>query len=379
MRRFDTVEPGVPVHRGDAAVSGEEVLEAGRRRRVPRWYWALATAAAALLVVGVALGRSASHNHGTPPSSSGSSPVLNVPLPVGAMHDPALQVGSGAVLDAVAFGQHSWLLHADRITGLSIAAGRNKSVPLPRLGPSAANGSLRLVLDPTTARLWVVLEGVRPGRAVEYNLWTLTRVREVRLPWINGAAAMNGHLYVTSDQQLIDVPPQAAAHAMRVPGVSGALGPITADPARSRVLMLDYSARTHIWSYRPRQNKIRVAAVLPFTKASIAVTDQAVWVGGFTRTSAVLWQLAAGSLTRRGASPLSGELGPGAVLLAGGTHDVWVGSGGGPGLWCVDGQTGTDEQHWTVTATAVSTDHQRVIAVTNGKAVPLDLNARCTG
>ncbi|HZC53993.1 MAG TPA: hypothetical protein VE441_16065 [Mycobacterium sp.] len=378
MRRSDDAESRA-VH-GREPASGEELLEVGRRQRVPRWFWAVATAAAAVVVASVAVTRGGSDHHGrVPPSPSTSRAVLNVPPPVAPALDPPLDVGTGAVLDAVAFGQHTWVLHPDRITGLSIAAGRNKSVAVPRLGSSTVNGSWRLVLDATTARLWVVLEGTERGRALEYTLWTLTRIRDLRLPRINGAAAMDGHLYLTSDRQLIDVRPRAAVHAVPIRGVTGALGPIAADPARSRLLVLDYSAATHLWIYSPDRIRVRKATTLPFTKASIAVTEQAIWVGGFSRTKAMLWQLDIPSLTPSGKSPLSSELGPGAVLLAAGDRDVWVASGGGPGLWCVDAKTGRKEQHWTLAPTVITTDQHRVIAVADGQAVPLHLRGGCTG
>lgn len=377
MRRTDDAESRAAG--GVDEADDEEVLEVGRRG-VPRRFGFAAAAVAAMLVASVAVAHGGSHHrHEASQTSSETPPVPSLlPLPVAPL-DPALQVGKGAVLDAIAFGQHTWVLHPDRITGLSIAAGRDKTVPVARLGSSAANGSWRLVLDAATAQLWVVLEGARRGRALEYRLWTLTRLRDLRLPPINGAAAMDGHLYLTSDRQLLDVPPRAAVHTVPVGGVTGALGAIAADPARSRVLVLDYSAPTHIWIYLPHSDHVRMAAVLPLTKASIAVTDQAIWVGGFTRTTAALWQLDIPSLTPSGMSPLSGELGPGAVLLAGGSHDVWVASGGGPGLWCVDGRTGTAEQHWALATTAVTADQQRVIAVGYGRAWPLHLRGGCTG
>lgn len=381
MRLADDAEPRAV--RGGEASPGEEVLDVGRRRRAPRWFWVVAGVAAAVLVASVAIERGLSHHHGTSPTPSAGRAVAIVPPPVRPAYGPALDVGTGVVLDAVAFGQHTWVLHPDRIIGLSIAAGRPKAVALPPLGSSVSTGSWRLVRDVTTSRLWAVVEGTRHGRAIEYDLWTLTRMRDLRLPPIGGAAAMNGHLYLTSGNRFIDVPPRGAPHAIPVPGQSGAaLGPVTADPARSRVIVLDYGARTHIWTYRPGREQARKTAVVPVTKSSIAVTEDAVWVGGYrsgSGSNAVLWQLDVPSLTPTGISPVGSELGPGARLLAGGTHDVWVASGGGPGLWCVDGRTGTEEQHWTFGASAVTTDHQRVIAVTDGRAVPLELRGGCTG
>jgi hypothetical protein len=361
----------------DDAAASEEVLEVGRRR-VSRWFWATAAAAVAVIVASVAVAQSGSQHHRAGPQRSvDSRPTPHVQVPA-AVRDP-LHVGTDEVLDAVGFAQHTWLLQPRRLIGLSIAAGRDRTAPVPPLGSSASYGSPRLVLDRSAAQLWVVLEGARHGRALEYDLWTLHRVRDVQLPAISSAAAMDGHLYLTARRQLVDVPPRGAVHARRIHGIVGSLGPIAADPARSRLLVLDYSRQTHIWIYQPDRNQLRLAAALPFTKASIAITARAVWVGGFARSGAALWQLDVRSLRPRGMSPLSADLGPGAILLPGGADDVWVSSGGGPGLWCVDGQTGVAEQNWPLAPTAVTANRRRAIVVSAGQAVALQLRGGCAG
>ncbi len=361
---------------GSEAAAGDEVLVVGHRRRLPRWFWPAAIVAVAMLVAGVAVLRAVTH-HRSPPTSSTSRSLM----------DPPLDVGKGAALDVAAYGQHTWVLHGDWVTGLGIAAGRDRTVRLP-LDASAPNAAVRLVVDASTGRLWVVLEGTWYGRATEYDLWTLAqlrdvRLRDVRLTRIDTAVAMDGHLYLTSGARLIDVPPRGAARTFPLAARTGICA-LAADPQRSRVLVLDcgYPHRAGtVWVYRPGHDLVRTSAKLPTGNASIAVTEHAIWLGGSSDDGAVLERLDPSTLHPVLTSPVAGQLGTVAVLLAAGTDDIWIVSGSDQpaGLWCVDGRSGTAEQHWTLTTTAVATDHQRVVVVAGGQVVPLLLRGGCTG
>ncbi|HZC52037.1 MAG TPA: hypothetical protein VE441_06030, partial [Mycobacterium sp.] len=301
---------------GSGREPGDEVLDVGRARRVPRWLSSGVAVGMAVAVAAIAVGRDGSGQHGPRAAASSSHARPNRPPPRSASSIGApLAVGSGAVLDVAATGQHTWVLHADRVTGLWLARGRNRTAPLPRLDLSTPTSTARLVLDVGTARLWVVIEGTRPGRAIEYDLWTLARLRDLRLPSINGAAAMSGHLYASSGQHLIDIPVRGPARIIPLPDVVGALGPIAADPAHSRVLVLDYHAPSHLWVYRPGHHLIRAPVRLPLATASIAVTRQSIWLGGFAAHAAVLARLNPTTLRPSMTSPLSGQLGQGAVML----------------------------------------------------------------
>ncbi|HEU5266944.1 MAG TPA: hypothetical protein VFU35_09585, partial [Jatrophihabitans sp.] len=108
-----------------------------------------------------------------------------------------------------------------------------------------------LRVDPSRAELWIIAEGASRGRVLEYHAFTLARVRDLVLPAINGAAALGGHLYVTSGARLIDVAPHAAPRTVAVVHTRGGLGPVAADPSADRLIILDYGFPTLVRTYRP--------------------------------------------------------------------------------------------------------------------------------
>lgn len=211
---------------------------------------------------------------------------------------------------------------------------------------------------------------MRNGRAIEYDLWSLTRLRDVRLPLVNGAAAMDGHLYVTSGGNLLDIASRGEPRMLRVVGAGAGVGAIAADSDRSRLLILDYGFPSHVWVYRPGQSvAMRSRARLPVGKGSIAVVGGGIWIGGFTSGSATLWRLDPASERAVDVSPLAAELHPGAVIVAAGQHVFWVRSGGGgDDLWCVSAATGREAQHWTVSGAVASTAGIAVIGTDSGAA-----------
>jgi hypothetical protein len=376
MRRTDDVE----FRAGDGSGSAprEEVLDVGRARHRPHRLWPRAAAGLLLLAAAVAVGRATSDHR--PAAGSGDRTTTTRPATVGS-HPPGppLNAGRGDVLDVAAGDRHIWVLHADRVTGLSVSAGRNRSAVLPALDVATSSATFRLVPDASAARLWVVRQGTRRGRAIEYDLPALTLVREVRLPGLDRAAAMSGHLYATSGRELIDVPPRGAARTIPVAHMPGAVGQLVADPARSRLLMLGDADPTHIWAYRPGRGLTRTTR-LPLANASIAVTEQAIWLAGYADNAAVLQRLDPATLRPVLTDSLYAPFKPGAVLLAGGTRDLWLVTGGiHPSLWCVDDRNGARAQSWPMAPQAVAASSDGVVALNGTRIVPLALDAGCTG
>lgn len=195
----------------------EELLEVGRRRG-SRWFRLAAVAAAVVAVAG--LGRVATQQHAPTPGQSSREPAPNTPVVAGpahgSSHDAAPAAGDASVVEAVSFRRHAWVLQAGQLTGIAIGGSADRTVGLPRVGSAAVTGTWRLVLDRRRSVLWAVLEGARPGWAVEYRLRTLARLRILRLPAVNGAAALHGHLYLTTRNRLIDVTPRGAVRATRL-------------------------------------------------------------------------------------------------------------------------------------------------------------------
>ena len=376
MSRADDVE--FLAADGSESAPSEEVLVVGRRRG-PRWLWPGAAVAVAVVLAGVVAGRAVSgHHHARPaPAFTGTTVAKGPPPARQRSVGPPFDVGDDAVLDVVTVRQHMWALRADyRLTGFGIAAGRDHTVRLPQIALTDPYAAVRLVLDATRARLWVVVEGTRSGRAIEYDLWTLARRRDVRLPWIASAAALNGHLYATSGTTLVDVAPTGAPRSIRTLSTSSVFA-VAADPARSRVIILAGGFPTHVWTYRPAAGLRAIPETLPFGKGSIAVSDNAIWVGGFAQHGAVVDRLDPATLRPMLTSPIAARLGPGAVLLAGGAGQVWAVAGDGrSGLWCVDGRSGKAARFWPLTPNAVAADEHRLIAVIDGHVIPLLLTCR---
>jgi hypothetical protein len=77
-------------------------------------------------------------------------------------------------------------------------------------------------------------------------------------------------------------------------------------------------------------------------------------------------------------SPLRGELGPGAVVVASGQAVFWVRNGAsGDDLWCVDASSGRPVHHWVTPGVVASTAGAAVVATSSG-AAPLFLRG-CAG
>lgn len=281
-------------------------------------------------------------------------------------------------------GRTTWVLQPGRITALDHLTSR-RAVGSFTADLSGPNSTPVLLVDPSFGTLWLVIQGSSPGRVLEFDAFTLSQRRASTLDTIKSAAALNGHLYLTSGPRLIDIAPDTAPRNITTGRASGLFG-VIADPTqrtRPRLLILDSGFPSHVWTYRPGGNLTKTSAPLPFGKGSIAVAGGHIWVGGFGQTGAVLMQLAARAsaphdLTPVGVSPLTDGLGPGALIVGSGQHVFWVRSGaGGDDLWCVDADTGRVDQHWNLSGAVASTSGTAVIATQAG-AAPLHL-AGCAG
>ena len=151
----------------------------------------------------------------------------------------------------------------------------------PPLG--AGDSVARLVLDVPSGVLWVVVEGVAPGRLLEYDTVRLRLIRELSGPGaVNGAAALDGHLYLTSGARLFEVGPGRPPHS--IADVQTLLAGVVADPARHRLLMFGNGANTQVWPIELTARGAAVRArpvVVALGKSSVGVAEGSVWIAGF--------------------------------------------------------------------------------------------------
>jgi hypothetical protein len=250
------------------------------------------------------------------------------------------------VLDLASGPAGTWLLTGGALTEVAgtrvLRAARLGHVRMP------SDSEPRLVMDPASGDIWVVVADTVPTQLIEYDASTLHRVRSIT--WsvlVHDAAADQGHLFLVTDLGVADLAPGARAPRL-IAGLGAANGPIALDAVRHRVIVMNVGYPTRVWTYRPGQFPIRTGVGLAFGGGTITVVGAAIWVAGFTDRRAVLERLDPVTLQPMRRAAVA-PFGPGAVIVAGGATVVWVRSGNGTDLLaCVSARTGRVEQTWHI-------------------------------
>lgn len=325
--------------------SEDDVVEFGNRK-VPRLVSALAGLAVTSIVIALLVARGERHAPDVlrTPGPSETRQLTPPPPPVGL--GPALILPASPVVDAVVSPQRLYTLQFSQLT--SFMVGLTQGVSPDGLDFDRIGGAVRLVLDAARNRLWIVVVNTPNGQILEFDAGTLRTLR--RATWaqpIASATAMDGVLYFTTPSGVAAFAPGEEAPVL-VAALRGHTGVIVADPKRSRLLVLDHAARSRLRAYRPGHGMSAAAATLAFNRGTVVVTGNGkIWAGGFGTDGAVLTRLDPTTLQPLRASATTSQLGPGADVVAAGESDIWVRNGtGGTPLFCVDGDTGRDNEHW---------------------------------
>jgi hypothetical protein len=370
---------------GRVVQAGDDDVVEFNPTRVPPWVgWIGAVAVAAGLIVLIAA-QGAPKQPVAPALPEPSSVVASesVPAPLTSGLGVPLSLGRAEVYDAVLAGGAFYFVQngeLSEITPIYRAAptyARTKQIFLPSLGE--ATPSARLVLDAGRHRLWVVVEDVPGGAIVEVDALSLRPLAHWTWPEpIGEAAALDGHLYLSTPSGVVDLAP-GAAKPSPIAALRGYSGSIVADPRRGRVLVLSYAPNSHVRVLRSGGTVTQAPGVLDFAKGTLGVTaDGVIWAAGFGDRGAELVRLDPARLSATTVSPLAKDLGPGAVIVGAGDHSVWVRDGGSIGpLWCVDARNGAGMRQWNVTGT-VTSQRGRAYVTTDTLVRPLILNG-CSG
>jgi hypothetical protein len=229
-----------------------------------------------------------------------------------------------------------------------VTARRSRSISLD----PATQDSFRLVWDDRHATIWVVpLFGRQPGVLREYGT-NLELRGAVSLPDIaHSATVLDGVLYVSTNSGIVRVSATGAVRRVPLPHRAferyGSFGDIVADPARSRLLYVDYGYVAHLATWSPRTRRSSVVR-LPMADPTVAVVGRSIWAAGFRKSRASVQRLDPDTLRPVAASAVAAEVGPGAVIVAAGRSSILVRSGTDPDpLWCVDAATGAVRQRWS--------------------------------
>lgn len=157
-----------------------------------------------------------------------------------------------------------------------LVATLNRVVVSNSAAQPAATG---IVLDPTSAQVWLVGPDGDGGRATGYDDHGRRSFAQVHLPVpILAAAALDGRLWMATPQGVFVASRESASRATRLPGFSGEVETIAADPGRDRLLAIsnDYELLTVDASGVRVVRRLRT--VLP---SSIAVVGDRIWLIGF--------------------------------------------------------------------------------------------------
>jgi hypothetical protein len=345
--------------------------------QVPRW----AVVIVALLVAAVVAALAAQPQHKPAAAAPTPEPVisivspsstsgLGIPIPI----DQATPVIDLAVSVPLFLLQPGHLYKITDATAFGVSLNGSG---FTRLGTSA-----RLVLDAAANRVWVV--EAPGGEIIEFDARNLHRLRTMHSQdSIRDAAALRGHLYLATSSGLADVAPGASEPRI-LPGLSGFVASVAADPKRGRLLalVLGNGASIRQVTVAGTVSSAPGPAPVPVGGGMLRVTtDGTIWLGGFGSAidGAVLARLDPKTLKPVLGSPVARRLGGSSWIEAAGDHDIWIRSGGdGDGLWCVDGRTGGILQYWPRVQGAVTSRDGAAFVLMEGLLVPIVMQD-CTG
>jgi hypothetical protein len=345
---------------GRAVIGSDDEVVGEGPRRIPRWaVWTAGVAAVGGLVVALAARGAPDHPTAPPGPAESWTPVAVGSVPPEAGVGEALRLGPAQAYDVAVGGGRLYVLQNGVVVATDPApASEARTAPprratLPRI---PAPASARLVLDAQQQRLWVVVEDVPDGMVVELDARSLRQLGHTT--WdapIGAAAALDGHLYLSTTEGIADVGP-GAAHPVLVAGLRGHSGPIVADTRRNRLLVAGAAPFSHVLILRPGEGVTTATGVIPFAKPTLGITSGGhIWAGGFGDRGAQLVRLDPHQLSPTSLSPLSAQLDPGAIIVAAGDRSIWVRATESTGpLWCVDASSGRDAQEWNVSGPVTS-------------------------
>lgn len=347
---------------------------------MPNWVrWAAGVAAIALVVV-LLMVKAGAHSGGSPTSPSPSTstePAVAAPVVSTAVHDVALPYSVAHVDQVVADAGVTWVLKGRSLLRHGGGSAQWQSVPV-----AAPGGTPTLTLEREEHQLWVFAIGATQTRLQAFDARTLHPLVSVEWPHqVLAAAALRRGLYVTGPAGLFRVNTDGLATRISLPPANRILD-IVADPTRDRLLTLvGAKAGFVVMELGDIARTVSAPAPSDLIKGRLGVTASgAIWLAGYGRSGAILDRLDPGSLRAVTVSPLVGQLGPGASVLASGDHSLLVESGGGgPEMWCVDDQAGAPAELWNIGPEMAAVSSGLGYAVIDLGLVRLELAGRCTG
>lgn len=272
-----------------------------------------------------------------------------------------------------------WLVRMSWDRAGSLYSDGKFAVSLPLGDPN--HGNWELLSDGTA--LWAVSVGAK-GRVYRISTTTLRPFREWNLPAqsesISSAAALDGHLYLNTEDGVYDVAPSTLQDG-QLPVVADAGRSMIADPSRHRLLLLNHDNNGWIVDeFTPSEPKTVVGISLRFDAQSLAVAGDTIWVTGATSGAnprPILAQLDPTTLQVVGHRTLDDSLPPVPTVVAHG-NSLWVRSKDSDSqLWCINPHSGAVAHHWSAIPGILAADAGQVF-VADGNVVGHINASACT-
>jgi hypothetical protein len=332
-----------------SAAEQEEVLDTGPTRR-SRFLRVVPVLALVALIVALAV-QSLTTRTSKPRASVPSS--ASPPPPPAVLGAPLEAAGRGAsrtsdVVD-IALGAGSlYIVRIGSFTVYDVGTGKvTTTVRVPELANFVQGPLYRAVVDAATDRVWLVrVGGITPADAIEFAAGTLARLGTVRLPGtVQAAAVLAGRVYLATADGVRELR-SGTPRARLIPGTSGFVGYLAADPERQRLLVLNAGFPTRLAAMRPDGTESSVVS-LPFGGAQVTVTHGVIWAAGIGTSGARIVRLEPATLESTRAASVAAMLGAEPLFVATGSRVMWVRDGvGGTDLWCLDAWTGAVSAHF---------------------------------
>lgn len=324
----------------------------------------LVTLAAVVLAVAVALVvvlRSGDSPHRAASGTTSSAKTSSAPPKpsVSTLDLPATDTFGPGSSDLVTVGNLVFALGPTEVGVANRDGGQQVVRPAPDgLTSRGVHGVLRY--DERSRVLWVVAIG---GRAVgAYEPSHLNSLGTFEAPTnIRGAVAMDGRLWITTNDGLMITDPRGDIGHVR--GSSRPLTSIAADPLRHSVLTVGGGNGDQL--YRWDTGGLVNHTGVPLLHTVVTVAAGQIWICAFHRAATTaLARLDPGSLNIVHVSPLTFQLGPFGAVAGTYQHRLLLrGGSGGHTLYCVDADRGEQLQQWTVPDEAVALNERGLLVV----------------
>ena len=358
---MDRDEPVVVPVTTDAE-GDEELIGAGLR--LPRW---LILAAIALLVAGA--GTALALKNDRHPSAA---PTLSL-SPTPSVISPAPQrLADLSVQDfAINKGGELYVLTSPPAQLVAV----NQDEMIRDRAPAPAGAQL-VVANPTSDLVWVIVPQHGSSDAFIYAGSTMTLLGKVHVPATVAAAdALGDQLWMATDHGIYRGWP--GRDAWRVPGYTGPVQVIVADPMRVRLLAVSKSYDLITVDNHAAHKVRRFARLLP---KSIAVTDDGtIWLVGFGQQfGSRVGRLDPHTLRVTLIDPTDPDAPRGAIGWSGGSV-FWVQYADSGSIVCLDGRTGEVSDTYLQTETPVVSVPGVVYAMRGTGVVRLPSPSACPG